>query len=474
MQQLEVDYLVIGAGAMGMAFSDVILNETDATVLIVDKNDRPGGHWNVSYPFVRLHQPSAFYGVNSRQLGSGTIDARGWNKGLYELASGTEVVTYFDQILQQQFLPSGRVQYFPMCEYTGNSGFRSLVTGRDYQVKVNRKIVDATYMQVTVPSIRPPNYSVAPGVACVPVNELPARHASGQHYDDYTIIGAGKTGMDACLWLLKSGVSPDSIRWIMPRDSWMFDRKNIQPGRDFLLTAVGAEANQAEAIAGATSIEDMFDRLSDCGYLLRLSDQVSPTMWRCATVTEQELAQLRQISNVVRLGHVQSITTDSLVLERDTLANTHNALFVDCSADGLERRPPVPVFADDLITLQPVRTCQQVFSAAFIAHVEATYNDEATRNDLCQVVPHPDSDGDFVRSSLQNNLNAVRWSEDPELQAWLMHARLDGFSRSPEELASLTEEEMSVISRMLSNAPDVLEKLQNFMMEMDSEGVLTS
>ena len=27
---------------------------------------RPGGHWNDAYPFVRLHQPAAFYGVNSR------------------------------------------------------------------------------------------------------------------------------------------------------------------------------------------------------------------------------------------------------------------------------------------------------------------------------------------------------------------------------------------------------------------------
>ena len=28
---IEVDYLVVGAGAMGMAFADVLLTETDAT-----------------------------------------------------------------------------------------------------------------------------------------------------------------------------------------------------------------------------------------------------------------------------------------------------------------------------------------------------------------------------------------------------------------------------------------------------------
>ncbi len=45
MQTIEADYLVIGAGAMGMAFVDTWSAETDATVVIVDRNDQPGGHW---------------------------------------------------------------------------------------------------------------------------------------------------------------------------------------------------------------------------------------------------------------------------------------------------------------------------------------------------------------------------------------------------------------------------------------------
>jgi len=43
---MEVDYLVVGAGAMGLAFTDVLMTESDATVAIVDSRDRPGGHWN--------------------------------------------------------------------------------------------------------------------------------------------------------------------------------------------------------------------------------------------------------------------------------------------------------------------------------------------------------------------------------------------------------------------------------------------
>ena len=62
---LNVDYLVVGAGAVGMAFADTILTESDATIAIVDRYAKPGGHWNSAYPFVQLHQPSQFYGVSS-------------------------------------------------------------------------------------------------------------------------------------------------------------------------------------------------------------------------------------------------------------------------------------------------------------------------------------------------------------------------------------------------------------------------
>jgi cation diffusion facilitator CzcD-associated flavoprotein CzcO len=63
MNTRKTDYLVIGAGAMGMAFTDVLMTESEATVTIVDRYHQPGGHWNVAYPFVRLHQPSSAYGV---------------------------------------------------------------------------------------------------------------------------------------------------------------------------------------------------------------------------------------------------------------------------------------------------------------------------------------------------------------------------------------------------------------------------
>ena len=421
----DVDYLVIGAGAMGMAFTDVILTETDASVALVDRRPRPGGHWNDAYPHVRLHQPSAFYGVNSRELGTENIDAYGWNKGLSELASGTEVVAYFDQVLRQQFMATDRVQWFPLHEHQGGGDIRSIATGEVTSISA-RKVVDARYMNVTVPAVKAPDYEIDEGVTCIPPNGL--SRPGVLPAESFVVIGGGKTGMDACLFLIESGVPVDDITWIRPRDSWCLDRARIQPGTGFFEMTVGGQAKQMQAIAESSDIDDMFERLEAEGLLLRFDSEVKPTMYRCATVSQAELEALKTVTNVVRMGRVQRITSHEIVLDQGTIPTSPGTVHIDCSADGLERRPIVPVFDGDRITLQTVRTCQQVFSAAFIGHVEAAYDDEAQKNELATVVPHPDTDEDWIKVTLGGLLNSARWRGDEALAAWLIEARLDAFS----------------------------------------------
>lgn len=425
MTSLRTDYLVVGAGAMGLALSDVLLSETDATLTLVDRHDRPGGHWNDAYPFVHLHQPSAFYGVNSAELSSGRVDDRGGNAGLAELASGTEVISYFERLMNERLLPSDRVTYLPMHDQ-GEGRATSLLTGTSTDIDVGTRTIDCTYMNVRVPSIAGPSYVVDPGVTCIPPNDLPRRAPDAERF---VVIGAGKTSMDACLWLLDHGVDPDRITWIRPRDSWMLDRANIQPGRgDAGLRSLAA---QFELAANATTVDGLFDGLEQSGELLRLDPDVRPTMYRCATVTEIELDSLRRVTDVVRLGHVKHLTETAVEFDGDTMPTTPRTVFVDCSADGLARRPPVDVFSDGHITAQAVRTCQQVFSAAFIGHVEAAYDDDDTKNDLCRPVPHPDDDIDWLRSTLGQLTNQIRWMQDPALSDWLASSRLDPFSSPP-------------------------------------------
>jgi hypothetical protein len=425
---LETDYLVIGAGAMGMAFADALLDEGDARVLLVDRRHRPGGHWNDAYPFVRLHQPSAFYGVNSRALGAHRKDRVGLNRGLYELASGQEVLDYFDQLMNQRLLPSGRVQWLPMCDHEGAEGdthrLTSLLDGRSRRVRVARKVVHATHTATELPSTHKPRYRIAPGVQCVPPNALPRlAHA----HTRYTVIGSGKTGMDACLWLLQNGADPSRIRWIMPNDAWFIDRANVQPGDENLERFFESLALQFECIAQAESAQDLLDRLEAAGQLLRLDGEVRPTKYRCATVSQDELRELRRIRGVVRLGRVRRIEPARLTLEYGVLDSRPDELYVDCSACAIPRQSAgVPVFeGEGAIHLQLVRTCAPTFSAAFIAAVESRVASTAEKNELCQVVPLPRDEDSWLRMWAVTLANRRRWAAHEGLSAWLATSRLD-------------------------------------------------
>lgn len=463
MHTIEADYLVVGAGAMGMAFVDTLITETDARVVLVDRHHQPGGHWTMAYPFVRLHQPSAFYGVNSLRLGGDSIDQIGWNQGLYELATAGEVCAYYDHVLRQQFLPSGRVRYFPMSEYLGAGRFTTLA-GAQYAVDA-RRVVDATYMRVAVPAMRPPPYEVAPGVSCVPPNDLPSLGA----HERYVIVGAGKTGIDTCLWLLGQGVEPDRLTWIMPRDSWLLDRATMQPGSAFADGIKASFTAQLRAIRDATSVEDLFARQEDAGLLLRIDPAVRPTMYRCATVTRLELEQLRRVGDVVRMGHLLRVDTDRMVLDGGTLARDGRALYVDCTADGAEKRPATPIFDAGRITLQSVRGCQQIFSAALIAHVEATYGDDGVKNELCVPLPHPDTDSDWLRLARADYANQLRWLEDPGLTAWMSGARLDLFGHLIGHLLPPASAKPRVRERILGIAKSVFAATATKLDELLSE-----
>ena len=162
MTVIETDYLIVGAGAAGMAFADELVVQCDMGVVMVDRRHSPGGHWNDAYPFVRLHQPSAIYGVNSRVLGTDSIDTTGPNTGFYERATGAEICDYYQRVLDEHLLPSGNVRFFGMCDYVGNwsseHAFTSLLTGKTTTIRVRRKVVDATYLQTSVPATHTPAF----------------------------------------------------------------------------------------------------------------------------------------------------------------------------------------------------------------------------------------------------------------------------------------------------------------------------
>ena len=467
---LEADYLIIGSGAVGMAFADTLLTETDATMIIVDKLDSPGGHWNFAYPFVKLHQPSAFYGVNSMELSKGRIDQVGYNKGLNDLATGPEVLAYFKDVMQHHFLPSGRVAYYPLCDYRDSGIFTCYLTGETFEVKVKKKTVDATYLKTEIPATHTPNFEVARGVQFMPLNHLPGidRKPSG-----YVVIGGGKTAMDACLWLLEHHIDPDLITWIKPRDAWLLNRENFQLDDAHFENFLKDQAAQMEALAHADTIPDLFDRLEKGGSLVRIDTDVEPTMYRCATVSPGELEQLRRIRNVIRKGRVKGIHSDQIVLEKGTIATKLGNIHIDCSASGIWYPEIKPVFDGDTITLQTVRTCQPTFSAAFIAFIEATYDDQALKNELCTVIPIPSRAVDWILMLAIRMKNQQNWNSREEIFKWLQQSRLEGgFAGKLASIPKDNKAQQALLERIQKNIEPAVAKLHVFVQQLRAEKAL--
>lgn len=457
---LDTDYLIVGCGATGMAFADTVLAESDAHITIVDRRGTPGGHWNDAYPFVTLHQPSAFYGVASTELGTGRKDTTGLNQGLYELASGSEVRGYYDRVMSSHLLPSGRVSWFPMCDYqpdevAGGHRFRSLLSGATTTVQVRRKVVDATYNSPSVPSTHTPRFSVAPGVRLVPPNALPGLGAGARRAPlprRFVVLGGGKTAMDTCVWLVQSGADPDAITWVVPRDSWLINRVTTQAGEEFFDQSIGGQADQMEAIATATGTDDLFLRLEACGAVTRLDRTRTPTMFHLATVAPGEVEVLRQVRDVVRLGRVRQLHADRMVLDRGEVDVGPDTLFVDCTATAVEPRPVQPVFQGDRIVLQMLRLPQPTFSAALIGYVESHHDDEEHKNLLCAPVPFPHTLDEYPASMMATMWNQFHWSQDETLRRWIRQNRLDGFGRLIADADRTDEHKQAILTRYKQQA----------------------
>lgn len=474
MASLDTDYLIVGAGATGLAFADTLLADSDAHITLVDRRDQPGGHWNDAYPFVRLHQPSAFYGVNSLPLGTGRKDTSGHNAGLYELASGTEVMAYFQQVMSQRLLASGRVRFLNLTEFmgfeSGTATTRAGLNGTQHHITVRQKLVDARHFSPDIPATHPPQFKVGAGVRWVtPTGLASAALASrasleAAHASRYCILGAGKTAMDVGVWLLESGVAPDSIHWVVPRDAWLINRRTTQPGMAFFEDAIGGQVKAMQAMAKATNVDDLFERLEAAGQMLRIDRNTRPTMFHYATMSEGEVALLRRIQQVIRLGRVTAIEPELLVLQQGRVAMHPDTLYIHCTASAVRPRASEPIFQPGKVVPQLVRAPLVTFSAAVCAHVEATYPDDASKNHLCTPVPFPKGLAGYVRSTQVSMLNQVRWNQDKALRSWMRDSRLDGFGQLTASVPPTDTDKLALLAALreqaaaaMANAPKLLE-----------------
>ncbi|GAA4287638.1 FAD/NAD(P)-binding protein [Georgenia daeguensis] len=408
---VRADYLVVGAGASGMAFTDALTDHADVRVAVVDRRFGVGGHWLEDYPFVRLHQASAFYGVASTLLGEGRLQDHGPETGLQERATEPEICAYFARVADR-LLESGRAEFFPNCEYLGDGEFVSCISGERFEVGPGCRLVDGRYLAPDIPATTPAPFEVAEDARVLPVNDLArVSDAPGQ----YVVVGSGKTATDACVWLLSRGVDPGAICWVRPRDPWMFNRAVVQPDPAVF---IGMVADVMAAAEAATSLEDLFLRLEDAGIMLRIDTSVMPTMAKAPTLATWELDQLRTIEHVVRLGHVRRAEAGRLVLDRAELTTARDAVVVHCAASGLKYPPLVPIWGPEAITLQAIRTGFPCFGAALAGYVEATREDDAEKNRLCPPTPFADTMTDWARMNVLGARAAASFNSEPDIKNW--------------------------------------------------------
>ena len=145
-----------------------------------------------------------------------------------DLVSKSQILAYYELVLKD-FLATGRVKIYSQCEYVGDNKFKSLLeNGLEYEITARKKTVDSTYMDVRVPSITKPKFEVAPEITIVPINGLIDIRSP---WEKYVVLGAGKTGIDAILFLLHQNVEVDKIIWIMPNDAWLMNRDILEPSK---------------------------------------------------------------------------------------------------------------------------------------------------------------------------------------------------------------------------------------------------
>ncbi len=454
---LQTDYLVVGGGASALAFVDTLVTEDeDVEVTLIDRRQAVGGHWQDAYPFVRLHSPSAYYGVNSLALGENLIDQIGVNAGYYERATGAEVCRHFAEAAAQ-LTRTGRVRVLTSHEYLGRGSegeqVRDLGTGTIHDVSVRRRLVDARYLEASIPATHTAPFEVASGARVIPVNDLPA---ATPRPSSFVVLGSGKTAADACIWLLENDVEPDRIRWVRPREAWFYDRRHFQPLEQVSSIIEGVSLD-AEAGAGAADVGELFERLEASGRVSRIDPSYPATMFRGTMLSAGELEALRQIKDVVRLGRVRRIEADRIVLDRGEASTGPETLHVDCTALGLTVAPPTPIFEPERVVLQQVRHLSPCFNAALLAFVEAHRDEDGEKNRLCRPNPYPSSIEDWPRMVSCTWKTEGRWLSEPDLSAWVAESRLNLLQALPEHAGEPSVQ--AAIKRYLTHVAGAVERL---------------
>jgi len=432
------------------------------------------GQWHDSYDFVRLHQPSAGYGVETEALEpAGDAGHR---------ATRAEVVAYYGRVMDRlaadhgaAFLGETRVDLSSVDGGAGQAVALTRPDGTASSVRVTKRVVDARFLQPDLPIDTAPTFAYnESAIDVVPVNAL-AEPGPLEGKRKFVVVGAGKTGMDAVHHLLtKTRVDPSDILWVRPHEMWITARENIGSCLELLRDCA---VRTAEGAQDELSLAPTFLEWERRGHLYRLDTDTVPTKFRDATLDKDELEMLRRVTHIARGGRVREVRSSdgALVLEDGTVfelpwdeAAPSDTLYVHCSAGAFNyskqkrKEATEPVFAPGRIIVQDVYgTPGFCFAGSVVGRLEALELTDAERNAMCRaprpaadVAPAPlghsggDVDGvvDADHGWVQRLSNLRRWRAVPELRRWLADHRLFNLrARGDEGTGKLVDETWEIL-----------------------------
>lgn len=343
---VDYDVVVLGAGLAGLNALAVASGYVgqQGRVLLVDRRPGPGGMWNDTYQYVRLHQPHPFFTA---------ADIR-WTQGHRpeHLATKPEVLDHFRHCLQvigsrTELATRFGVEYVDHLERDDHveltlrdaAGNTSIVTtGRlvkafGYDVATNLPLALSTDC---VHSISPDEHDVRTG-------------AIADDSAPVWIVGGGKTGMDTALALLAEQPGRD-VRMLVGSGTAFADRDLLFPARHRRWTS-GSRVNQwgikAAAQFDGTNEEQVMRWMLDNGVH---SPVDAPRDFFLGIMGRDELSTLRSGVTEFERDYLTDVRETSEGVRLELRSGTTRAVepgtwFVNCTGYLARRDQPYEPFA---------------------------------------------------------------------------------------------------------------------------------
>lgn len=94
--------------------------QPSVSVIVVDRMQQAGGHWNIAYDFVNLHFHSDVYGVESERLEDISLEPQSLYpediRSNYHRASKKEILHYY-KLVTEKLSTHKNVRFFFNAEY---------------------------------------------------------------------------------------------------------------------------------------------------------------------------------------------------------------------------------------------------------------------------------------------------------------------------------------------------------------------